>query len=56
MVDRFVRAEINDMIRKELPALTEVYNQALQKQADKQAMKKPPQKETISGEVEKKAT
>ena len=51
-----VRAEINDMIRKELPALTESYNHALQKEADKQAMKKQPQKETLSGESETKAT
>jgi hypothetical protein len=51
-----VRAEITDMIRKELPALTEAYHGALQKEADKQAMKKPPQKETKSGETETKAT
>ena len=51
-----VRAQITDMIRKEAPALTEAYNHALQKEADKQAMKKQPQKETISGETETKAT
>jgi hypothetical protein len=51
-----VRAEITDMIRKELPALTEAYNHALQKEADKQAMKKQPQKETLSAEAKKKAT
>ncbi len=51
-----VREKINDMIRKELPALTEAYNGALQKEADKQAIKKQPQKETISGETETKAT
>jgi hypothetical protein len=50
-----VRAEINDMIRKQLPALTAVYNGALQKEADKQAMKKQPQKETLSGENETKS-
>ena len=51
-----VREKINDMIRKELPALTEAYNHALQKEADKQAMKKPSQKETASIEAKKKAT
>jgi hypothetical protein len=51
-----VRAKINDMIRKQLPALTAVYNGALQKEADKQAMKKQPQKETICGENATKAT
>jgi len=51
-----VRAKITDMIRKELPALTEAYKGALQKEADKQALKKQPQKETVSGETEKKAT
>ena len=44
------------MIRKELPALTEVYNHALQKEADKQAMKKQSQKETLPGETETKPT
>jgi hypothetical protein len=44
------------MIHKHLPALTEADNHALQKEADKQAMKKPPQKETRTGETEKKAT
>jgi hypothetical protein len=51
-----VRAKINDMIRKQLPALTAVYNGALQKEAEKQAMKKQPQKETISGENATKST
>src|SRR5246127_636241 len=51
-----VRAEITDMIRKQLPALTAVYNGALQKEADKKAMKKQPQKETLSGENETKST
>ncbi|MBZ5689423.1 MAG: hypothetical protein LAP86_30860, partial [Acidobacteriia bacterium] len=51
-----VRAKITDMIRKELPALTEVYNSALQKEADQQTLKKPPQKESLSGESETKAT
>jgi hypothetical protein len=51
-----VRAQINDMIRKQLPALTAVYNGALQKEAEKQAMKKQPQKETLSGENETKST
>jgi len=51
-----VRAKITHMIRKELPALTEVYNGALQKEADKPPMKKPPQKETISTEAKKNAT
>ena len=50
-----VRAEITDMIRENLPGLTKVYNEALQKEADKQAMKKQPQKETRSGESETKA-
>ncbi len=51
-----VRAKINDMIRKQLPALTAVYNGAQQKEADKQAMKKQPQKEATSGENETKST
>ena len=51
-----VRAKITDMIRKELPALTKVYNAAVQKEADKQAMKKQPQKETLPGETETKAS
>ena len=51
-----VRAEITDMIRKQLPALTAVYNGALQKEADEQAMKKQPQKETLSRENETKST
>jgi hypothetical protein len=36
--------------------LSKVYNEALQKEADKQAMKKPPQKEPRTGETEAKAT
>jgi hypothetical protein len=51
-----VREKINDMIRQNLPALSKVYNEALQKEADKQAMKKPSEKETRSGETEAKAT
>jgi len=51
-----VREKINDMIRQNLPELSKVYNDALRKEADKQVPKKPPQKETISIEVEKKAT
>lgn len=50
-----VREKINDMIRENLPELSKAYNEALQKEADKQAGKKQPQKETISAEVEKKA-
>ena len=50
-----VRAEITDTIRKNLPGLTEAYNHALQEKADKQAMKKQPPKETLSGESETKA-
>jgi hypothetical protein len=37
-----VRAEITNMIRKELPGLTEAYKHALQEKAEKQAMKKQP--------------
>jgi len=44
------------MIRQNLPALSKVYSDALQKQADKQVPKKQPQKETLSTEAEKKAT
>jgi hypothetical protein len=44
------------MIRQNLPALSKVYNEALQKQAEKQVLKKQPQKETITIEAEKKAT
>jgi hypothetical protein len=44
------------MIRKELPALTKVYNEALKKEADKPGMKKNPQKETLSTEEKKRAT
>lgn len=51
-----VREKINDMIRQNLPGLLKVYNEALQKEADKQTPKKQPQKETISAEAEKKAT
>ena len=43
------------MIRENLPGLTEAYNEALQEKAEKQAMKKQPQKETLSGESETKA-
>ena len=51
-----VRAEITGMIRKELPALTKVYNEAMKKEADKRALKKQPQRETIFTATEKKAT
>jgi len=51
-----VREKINDMIRQNLPALSKVYNEALQKEAEKQAPKKQPQKETLAIEGEKKAT
>jgi hypothetical protein len=51
-----VREKINDMIRQNLPALSKVYNEAMQKEAEKQAPKKQPQKETLSTEAEKKAT
>jgi hypothetical protein len=44
------------MIRKNLPGLSKAYNEALQKEAEKQAAKKPPQKETLTGETETKAT
>jgi hypothetical protein len=45
-----------DSQRKQLPALTAVYNGALQKEADEQAMKKQPQKETLSRENETTST
>ena len=51
-----VREQITDMIRQNLPELSKAYNEALKKEAEKQAAKKPPQKETISAEAEKKAT
>jgi hypothetical protein len=51
-----VREKINDMIRQNLPALSKVYNEAMQKEAEKQAPKKQPQKETLFTEAEKKAT
>jgi hypothetical protein len=38
------------------PELSKAYNEALRKEADKQVPKKPPQKETISIEAEKRAT
>jgi len=50
-----VRAEITAMIHKELPALTKVYNEAVQKQSDQQSQKKPQQKETRSTDTETKA-
>ncbi|HXJ87867.1 MAG TPA: hypothetical protein VMS18_13680 [Candidatus Binatia bacterium] len=43
-----VREKINDMIRQNLPELTQAYNEALKKEADKQATKKQPEKETLS--------
>jgi hypothetical protein len=51
-----VREQITAMNRKDLPALTKVYNVALKIEADKQGMKKNPQKQTLSNEEEKKAT
>jgi hypothetical protein len=51
-----VREKINGMIRQNLPALSKVYNEALQKEAATQALKKQPQKETISNKAEAKAT
>ncbi len=51
-----VSEKINDMIRQNLPALSKVYNEAMKKEAEKQAPKKQPQKETLSTEAEKKAT
>ena len=51
-----VREKITDMIRQNLPGLSKAYNEGLKKEAEKQAVKKPPQKETISVEVEKTAT
>jgi len=50
-----VREKITDMIRKELPELTKVYNEGMKKEADEQARKKQPQKETISKAPEKKS-
>ncbi len=50
-----VRERITAMIRENLPELTKVYNEALKKEAEKKAEKKPPQKETRSREPEKKA-
>jgi hypothetical protein len=44
------------MIHQNLPALSKVYNEAMKKEAEKQAPKKQPQKETLSIEGEKKAT
>jgi hypothetical protein len=44
------------MIRQNLPALSKVYNEALQKEAATQALKKQPQKETIANKAEAKAT
>src|SRR4051812_5056054 len=35
-----VRAQISDMVRKELPALTTVYNEGMKNEAEKQALKK----------------
>jgi hypothetical protein len=51
-----VRKKINDMIRQNLLGLSKVYNDALQNEADKQAMKKQPPKEATSGENETKST
>jgi hypothetical protein len=38
-----VREKINDMIRQNLPGLSKAYNEALKKEAEKQAVKKQPQ-------------
>ena len=35
------------MIRKELPALTKVYNEGMKKEADERAKKKPAGKEKV---------
>ena len=43
------------MIRKELPALTEACDHALEKEADKQAPKKQTQEEAISTEAQKES-
>jgi len=51
-----VREKINDMIRQNLPELSKAYDEALQKEADRQVPKKQPQKETVFAEAEKKAT
>jgi len=51
-----VREKLNDMIRQNLPELTKAHNEALKKEAEKQAMKKEPQTETLSSAAEKKAT
>ena len=50
------REQSNGIIRQNLPELSKAYNEALRKEADKQVPKKPPQKETISIEAEKRAT
>ena len=49
-----VRAEITDQIRKDLPAITQAYNEAMEREADK-AMKKPAGKETLSEEMQEEA-
>jgi hypothetical protein len=50
-----VREKITAMIRAELPALTKVYNEGMKKEAEEQARKKQPQKETLSKAPEKKS-
>ena len=42
-----VREKMNDMIRQNLPGLSKVYNEAMKKEAERQAPKKQPQKETL---------
>ena len=54
--DTEVRESITGMIRENLPELTKAYNEALKKEADKQAMKNEPQKEPIASASRKKAT
>ncbi len=48
-----VREKINAMIREAAPELTKAYNEAMKKQAEERAKKKPPMTETMSA-AEKK--
>lgn len=50
-----VREQITNMIRKELPALTKVYNEGMKKETEEQLRKKQPQKETMSKRPETKS-
>jgi hypothetical protein len=45
--------KITGMIRENLPELMKVYNEGMKKEAEEQAMKKQPQKESLPGETEK---